>query len=84
MTTAATITTVPITQLVPDSANLREHFDQEDIEALGRNLVEQGQLDPIQVFESVGTAHYDLYDGERRWRAAQLMWAYGLLCKPLS
>ena len=72
MTTEATIRRVPITQLVPDSANLREHFEQEDIDALGRNLLEQGQLDPIQVFER-GDGTYDLYDGERRWRAAQLV-----------
>ena len=72
MTTEATIQRVPLTQLVPDSANLREHFEQEDIEALGRNLLEQGQLDPIQVFER-GDGTYDLYDGERRWRAAQLV-----------
>ena len=72
MTTEAIIQRVPITQLVPDSANLREHFDQEDIEALGRNLLEQGQLDPIQVFER-GDGTFDLYDGERRWRAARLV-----------
>jgi ParB/RepB/Spo0J family partition protein len=72
MTTTAAIRAVPITELVPDSANLREHFEPEDIEALGRNLLEQGQLDPIQVFER-GDGTYDLYDGERRWRAAQLV-----------
>ena len=72
MTTTTTIQRVPVTQLVPDSANLREHFDQEDLKALGRNLIEQGQLDPVQVFER-GDGTYDLYDGERRWRAAQLV-----------
>ena len=72
MTTEATIRLVPLTQVVPDSANLREYFEQDDIEALGRNLLEQGQLDPVQVFER-GDGTYDLYDGERRWRAAQLV-----------
>ena len=72
MTTEVTVRRVPIAQLVPDSANLREYFEQEDIETLGRNLLEQGQLDPIQVFER-GDGTYDLYDGERRWRAAQLV-----------
>lgn len=71
MTTEAAIKTIAVRQLVPDSANLREYFEQEDIEALGRNLLEQGQLDPIQVFER-GDGTYDLYDGERRWRAAQV------------
>lgn len=72
MITEATIRFVPIAQVVPDSANLREHFEQEDLEALGRNLLEEGQLDPIQVFER-GNGTYDLYDGERRWRAARLV-----------
>lgn len=72
MTTEATIRTVPVTRIVPDSDNLREYFDHEDLEALGRNLLEQGQLDPVQVFER-GDGSYDLYDGERRWRAAQLV-----------
>ena len=71
MTTEATIRPIPVSWIVPDSANLREFFDQDDLEALGRNLLEQGQLDPVQVFER-GDGTYDLYDGERRWRAAQL------------
>ena len=77
MVTEATIRLVPIAQIVPDSANLREYFDQDDLEALGQNLVEQGQLDPIQVFER-GDGTYDLYDGERRWRAARLAGLSGL------
>ena len=72
MVTSTSVQTIPISHIVPDPANLREHFDQDDIEALGRNLIEQGQLDPIQVFERAdGT--FDLFDGERRWRAAKLV-----------
>ena len=72
MAANATLRSLPIAKIVPDPANLREHFDQEDLDALGQNLIEQGQLDPIQVFEH-GDGTYDLYDGERRWRAAQLV-----------
>ena len=71
MVTETRVRPVAIAEIVPDSANLRAHFDTEDIEALSQNLLEQGQLDPIQVFER-GDGTYDLYDGERRWRAAQL------------
>ena len=71
MTSQATIRSIAITELVPDSENLREKFDKDDLEALGRNLLEQGQLDPIQVFVR-DDGSYDLYDGERRWRAAQM------------
>ena len=70
MASVATLIDLPVSRIVPDPANLREHFEDEDIDALGRNLLEQGQLDPIQVFER-GDGTYDLYDGERRWRAAQ-------------
>ena len=43
----------------------------------GRNMVEVGQLDEITVFpilidNSLWTGFFDLHDGERRWRAAQL------------
>lgn len=70
MTSAAELIELPVSRIIPDPANLREHFEDEDIDALGRNLLEQGQLDPIQVFErDDGT--FDLYDGERRWRAAK-------------
>lgn len=56
----------------PDPDNLRKIFDQADIQALAENIQEQGQLDPIAVFEREdGT--YDLWDGERRWRACKLI-----------
>lgn len=62
---------VSIKDIVPDPGNLREVFDEEEIRALADNLLEIGQTDPIQVFERQdGT--FDLFDGERRWRAAKL------------
>ncbi len=67
---STTIITIPVSNIVPDLENLREQFDEEDIDTLAQNLTELGQLDPIQVFEN-GDGTYDLYDGERRWRAAQ-------------
>lgn len=57
-------------QIAPDPANLRQAFDEADIQSLAENLLEVGQMDPIQVFRRPdGT--YDLFDGERRWRAAK-------------
>ena len=64
------IVSIPVTMIVPDPENLRSHFDPQDVETLGQNLLEHGQLDPVQVFER-GDGTYDLYDGERRWQAAQ-------------
>jgi len=62
---------IPVASVQPDPENLRKIFDQEELEALAENIKEHGQLDPVQVFER-GPGTYDLWDGERRWRAAQL------------
>jgi ParB/RepB/Spo0J family partition protein len=56
----------------PDPENLRKTFDEADIQALAENISEHGQLDPISVFRREDGS-YDLWDGERRWRACRLM-----------
>ncbi len=62
---------ISVKNIVPDPENLRQVFDEQEIRALADNLIELGQTDPIQVFlRDDGT--YDLFDGERRWRAAKL------------
>lgn len=69
------IHTVAVADIEPDPENLRKTFDHADLEALAENIIEIGQTDPIQVFiqkESNGRTIYDLFDGERRWRAAKL------------
>lgn len=66
---------IAVGDIQPDPDNLRKSFDQADIEALAENILEIGQTDPIQVFirsENQGGTSYDLFDGERRWRAAKL------------
>jgi len=65
------IVTIDVDKIIPDPDNLRENFDEEDIRTLADNILEQGQMDPIQVFQSDGGA-YQIFDGERRWRACQL------------
>ena len=65
------IVTIPIDQIKPDAGNLRQTFDEADIQSLAENIKEHGQLDPISVFKR-GDRSYDLWDGERRWRACQL------------
>lgn len=65
------IVEIPVASVQPDPDNLRKIFDQDELQALADNIKEHGQLDPVQVFEQTpGT--YDLWDGERRWRAVQL------------
>lgn len=65
------VVSVNVDNIIPDPDNLREHFDEEDIRTLADNILEQGQIDPIQIFERDGGA-YQIFDGERRWRACQL------------
>ncbi len=63
-----------VVDIEPDPENLRKTFDSDDIDALAENILEIGQTDPIQVFirsEVGGRKIYDLFDGERRWRAAK-------------
>lgn len=63
------IVEIPTASIRPDPENLRKSFDNDDIVALGINMKELGQLEPIKVFPN-DDGTYDLLDGERRWRAA--------------
>jgi len=65
------IVEISVASIQPDAENLRKIFDQEELQALADNIKEHGQLDPIQVFEKI-PGSYDLWDGERRWRAVQI------------
>ena len=71
------IVQVPCELIKPDPENLRQEFDEDDLIDLGRNIAQVGQLDEITVFpilidDSTWAGFFDLHDGERRWRAAQL------------
>ncbi len=66
------IVTLEIAAIVPDPENLRQHFDEQDLRALGDNIIEHGQMDPIQVFP-LDSGRYQIFDGERRWRASSLV-----------
>ena len=69
---------VPCDYIRPDPENLRQDFDEADLVDLGRNIIAVGQLDEITVFpilthDGKWDGSFDLHDGERRWRAAQLV-----------
>ncbi len=68
---------VPCELIRPDPENLRKEFDEADLIDLGKNMAQVGQLDEITVFpilidDCAWAGSFDLHDGERRWRAAQL------------
>ena len=72
------IVNIPCELIKPDPENLRQEFDEADLIDLGKNIELVGQLDEITVFPilidgSTWAGFFDLHDGERRWRAAQLM-----------
>ena len=80
------IVQIPCSLIKPDPENLRQEFDETDLLDLGRNMVQVGQLDEITVFpiligESTWAGYFDLHDGERRWRAAQLVTQSSLRAK---
>ena len=69
---------IPVLLIKPDPENLRQEFDEADLLDLGKNIELLGQFDEITVFpllreDGSWAGFFDLHDGERRWRAAQLM-----------
>lgn len=73
-----TVVEIPTQLIKPDPDNLRQEFDEEDLVDLGKNMELIGQLDEITVFpiildNNTWAGFFDLHDGERRWRAANLV-----------
>lgn len=64
------ILNLPIEYIEPNPAQPRKTFNEESIVLLARSLEQDGQQQPILVFKK-NAKQYFLFDGERRWRAAQ-------------
>jgi ParB family transcriptional regulator, chromosome partitioning protein len=68
---------IPVTEIEPDPAQPRKHFDESNLLALGKNMLAVGQLVPVIVYCEEAVANDQgvkkLLDGERRWRGAQLV-----------
>lgn len=62
--------TLPLTQLHPNSQQPRQQFDEKSLSDLAASIKEQGILQPLLVRPHQGT--YEIIAGERRWRAAKL------------
>lgn len=61
---------LPISEIKPGEAQPRSYFDEPALARLAADIAERGILQPVLV-RPVGMA-YELVDGERRWRAAQM------------
>lgn len=65
---------VKVRRIRPFANQPRKYFNEDTLGALADSLVQDGQQSPVIVIPVVGDAEYDyeLVDGERRWRAAQI------------
>jgi ParB/RepB/Spo0J family partition protein len=62
--------------------NPRKDFPEEKLRALGESMATQGQLEALLVRSSKkNPGRYELANGERRWRAAQLVGILELVAK---
>lgn len=73
-----TLGEILLEQIVPNTKQPRQIFDEEDLEELAASIKEVGVLQPIVVrplekpIANQPAARYELIMGERRWRASQL------------
>ena len=63
---------VDVERIMPDPAQPRTEFDQEELEHLAKSIREKGQLHPIRVRWMDEFEKWFIVTGERRWRATQL------------
>lgn len=60
---------IPVADIIPNSFQPRQTFDEEALDALTTSIRELGVLQPILVREAANNT-FELIAGERRWRAA--------------
>lgn len=63
------VSELKITDIEPNLAQPRKHFDEEKIDELSKSIKENGIIQPIVVSKVNNT--YKIIAGERRWRAAR-------------
>lgn len=65
------MTTVPLTDVEPNSGQPRKNFDPEALAELADSIREHGILQPLTV-RKLDSGYYQIIAGERRWRAARM------------
>src|SRR3989304_605543 len=73
MSAVREIKEIDVGKIKRDEQQPRKRFDEAELLALGQNMLAHGQLLPAIVYWCAALAVYILLDGERRWRAAQLV-----------
>lgn len=64
--------TVLVSAIAPNPRQPRKYFSEEDIKEFAQSIHEEGLLQLMKL-EDVGEGNYYIRDGERRWRAIQLL-----------
>lgn len=65
------ILTVHWSRVHPFAGQPRRYFDEEEIDSLAASIKQIGQVSPVLAFPARKPGHFELIDGERRWRAVQ-------------
>jgi ParB/RepB/Spo0J family partition protein len=63
---------IPIDHILVSENNPRKHFDEQELQRLAHAIRTRGFDHPLLVKPTDRDGFYELIDGERRWRAAQL------------
>ena len=74
---------LPVTQIVPNRAQPRVHFDEAALAELAGSIRRYGVLQPLTVRRSSGGG-FELVAGERRLRAARMAGLKEVPCLVLS
>lgn len=76
---------LPISAIVPNPSQPRQHFDQLALDELADSIRQQGLLQPLIVRPTAnGDGFYTIIGGERRWRAAQQIGLEIVQCNVLT
>lgn len=73
---------LPVSELEPSRTQPRVHFDEASVQELADSIRVHGMMRPVVVQKS--GEHYEIIDGERRWRAAQRAGYDTIPCSVLS
>ncbi|MBU6233763.1 MAG: ParB/RepB/Spo0J family partition protein [Acidobacteria bacterium] len=63
---------IPITSIIPNANQPRQHFDEEALASLASSIKSMGVLQPIMVRPVAGKEEFEIIAGERRWRASRI------------
>jgi ParB family chromosome partitioning protein len=63
---------LPITSIIPNINQPRQHFDEEALASLAASIKSMGVLQPIMVRPVPGKEEFEIIAGERRWRASRI------------